>query len=211
MNILAVGDIHTKIEIVETVRKYVNQYDKIVFIGDYADDWGKGPLATLATWEAIYELQRDYPNKIVTIIGNHDYAYILPFNPGSGGYNRQTQLLLNMPEHKNIKDWLTNMPISVELDGVTYSHAGIAAQWEDADNPYDLWSDVSPLWLRPNYAPYKDGPQVFGHTPMTTCLELYPNIWCIDTMSTYPAGDNIGDSTMLEIKNGKDFQIVGII
>lgn len=36
--VLAIGDIHTKTWIVDKVSKVIDDYDKVVFCGDYADD-----------------------------------------------------------------------------------------------------------------------------------------------------------------------------
>ena len=39
MKVLAVGDIHTKKWIVDKVDEIADNYDKVVLIGDYADEW----------------------------------------------------------------------------------------------------------------------------------------------------------------------------
>ncbi len=41
--ILAIGDIHTKIWVIEKVAKVINGYDRVVFCGDYADDFSASP------------------------------------------------------------------------------------------------------------------------------------------------------------------------
>ena len=114
-----------------------------------------------------------------------------------------------MPENKELNEWLLALPVSIRLDGVVYSHAGITHDWVKFYEKDDLWNDVSPIWARPEDT---DGeqyvssePQVFGHTPSSTCWEVEPNIWCIDTFSTYPDGSPVGDNTVLEIMDGKTF------
>jgi predicted phosphodiesterase len=47
--ILAIGDIHTKIWIIKKVAKVINDYDKVVFCGDFADDFSASPQNTLDT------------------------------------------------------------------------------------------------------------------------------------------------------------------
>lgn len=187
------------------VQKVIDNYDAVVFIGDYADDWGKEPQDTIDTWKMLRMLHMSYKDKIKLIIGNHDYAYLLNYIPNSSGFNPTTKLLLNTPENRQLLEWLSKIPITLEIDNVTYSHAGLSQEWED-DMP--LWSDISPLWLRPDIAYYQKIPQVFGHTPTETCRELELNIWCIDTHSTYRDGTPIGDKTVLEIIDGKEFNII---
>ena len=200
--VLAVGDIHTKTWIVNRVEKIADNYDRIVFVGDYADDWGKQPIDTINTWKRLKDFQDAYPKKAKFVIGNHDFAYLLSYYPHSGGFNPLTKLLLNDPENKALKKWLGAIKIKVKIDGVTYSHAGYSESWTPQDG---LWNDFSPIWVRPNEAGNYLPKQVFGHTPSETCWEVQPTVWCIDTFSTYRDGTPFGDETVLEIIDGKTF------
>lgn len=204
MKILAIGDIHTKIWIIESVRNVIQNYDAVVFVGDYADDWSSGPLSTIETWRALRQLQFDYPSKVHIVMGNHDYIYVNYTSSISSGYNRTTQILIDSPEMVDLKIWLKDIPVVKSIDGVTFSHAGIGVDYDESLQ--DLWDDRSPLWARPDYTVYKDFPQVFGHTPSQTCWEVQPNVWCIDTFSTYRDGSPIGDRTALEVIDGKCFK-----
>lgn len=203
--ILAVGDIHTKLWIIEAVEKILDNYDTVVFVGDYADDWGKGPVHTLSTWARLKELQDNNLDKVKLVLGNHDYIYLNYTKTTSGGYNKITQTLIDMPENRELRDWLCGLPITVEVDNVLYSHAGLSESFNDDYTSRWLWEDNSPIWTRPGYEKYRNMPQVFGHTPSKTCWEVQPNIWCIDTHSTFPNGANIGDNSLLEIVDGKKF------
>lgn len=205
--VLAVGDVHTKMWIIESVSKLINQYDCIVFVGDYADDWNSGPLQTLETWRRLKVLCTMYPDKVRVVIGNHDYAYLLSFDPRSSGYNRTTQLLLDSPENRDVKDWLKTLPVQIDIDKVTYTHAGRDVNWNTSTDEKFLWGDDSPIWNRPDHTIYGPEAQVFGHTPQLTCNEIQENVWCIDTFSTYRDGTPIGDHTVLEIIDGIEFKI----
>lgn len=218
MKVLAVGDIHTKTWILNSVAKLIDDYDAIVFVGDYADDWGASPVLSIETWRSLKVLQALYPNKVHIVSGNHDYIYAYKTATKQSGYNYVTQTLIDSPENKGLKEWLRDLPIMVKLDGVTYSHAGVTKYWHKAyalDKGYgftgsSLWVDGSPMWARPYTDDYLDIPQVFGHTPSETCWEVKPNVWCIDTFSTYPDGESVGDQTVLKITDGKKFKKVKI-
>lgn len=107
---------------------------------------------------------------------------------------------------KDLQKWLMSLPVIVEIDSVSYSHAGIANEWSGGQDVSGLWNDTSPLWARPgNSMTYKNIPQVFGHTPTDTCRELKNGVWCIDTFSTMPAGSPIGDGSVLQVIDGKKF------
>ena len=74
MKILSIGDIHGR----DIWKKIVedNSWDKIVFVGDYADNWNTSPTQSLATWRLLKNMTQD--PKVHAVIGNHDYAYIHP-------------------------------------------------------------------------------------------------------------------------------------
>ena len=204
MKILAVGDIHTKDWIVDEVEKLVGKYDRVVFVGDYADDFGNDGLESLGTWAKLYKLEQAHPDKVKLVLGNHDFIYVNKTPSLQTGYNAITQLAINSPANKYLRDWLLSLPITLEEGGITFSHAGIAKGWDGTNEMSDLWQDHSPIWVRPSFGEYLQMPQVFGHTPSETCWEVHPDIWCIDTFSTYSDGTPIGDHTVLEITTKDD-------
>ena len=210
MRVLAVGDIHTKIWIIEAVQKLLDNYDQVVFVGDYADDWNSSSLKTIETWKALRKFQRDNPKKVKLVVGNHDYIYVHKTPTLASGYSQITQTLIDAPENKRLKSWLRSLPVIQVIDEVRYSHAGITEFWDGEDTVESLWDDASPLWARPTgISVYKPIVQVFGHTPSETCWEVQNgptcSVWCIDTFSTYSDGMPVGDGTVLEIINGTIF------
>jgi hypothetical protein len=213
--VLAVGDIHTKRWIIDEVEKVVDNYDTIVFCGDYADNWNTGPTHSLATWRSL-KMFMDSNKKVKAVIGNHDYSYIHKEIAGrSSGWNPITYQLINAPENKRIKSWLESLPVTLEIDGVTFSHAGVTSQWDGELTVNSLWSAYSPIWARPRGfggdAVYKNIPQVFGHNPSPNIWNGGDNIWCIDTFSELQDNTPIGDETVLEIIDGKKFNIMELI
>jgi predicted MPP superfamily phosphohydrolase len=206
-NILAVGDIHTKTWIIDKVAKVIDDFDKVIFCGDYADDFTAKPQDTINTWESLKDLQAKNQSKVELVMGNHDYIYVYNTPTEQAGYNPTTHLLIDTPQNKKLKNWLIGIPIIIEIDGVTYSHAGIANEWSGAEDIASLWGLKSPIWARPDIAgiTYKDIPQVFGHTPSKTCYPVKPDVWCIDTFSTYSDGSLYGDGSVLQIIDGKKF------
>jgi len=214
MKILAIGDIHTKMWVLDKVEELASRYDKVIFIGDYSDDWDSSPIESVNAWKRIKNMHNSDKEKFIFLTGNHDYSYVNSLDVLSSGYNGMTQALLNTPENKILKEWVRNLPISVVEDGITYSHAGYTEEWVSS-NSDDLWTDGSPLWARPNSSNYSSRRQylpnqVFGHTPNETCWEVEPNVWCIDSFSTERDGTPIGDCTVLEIIDGKEFNKVNL-
>jgi len=204
--VLAIGDIHTKTWIINEVSKIIDSYDRIIFCGDYADDFNASPQDTINTWKSLRDLQIKRKNKVSLLLGNHDYIYVYDTPSMQTGYNPITHTLINAPENKNLKKWLASLPIIIEIYGVAYSHAGITNEWSGNEDVSGLWNDASPIWARPeSIITYKSIPQVFGHTPTETCREIKDRLWCIDTFSTYPDGRPFGDGSVLQIIDGKSF------
>lgn len=163
---MAVGEVHTKIWIIEKVTKIINDYDKVIFCDDYADDFSASPQDTINTWAVLKDLQTKNQGKVELVMGNHDYIYVNHTPSLQSGYNSLTHVLIDAPENKNLKTWLAGLSVIIEIDGVIYSHAGIANEWSGAEDVTGLWNDTSPLWARPSGSiTYKNIPQVFGHTP----------------------------------------------
>lgn len=206
MKVLAVGDIHTKLWIIDLVESVIQNYDAVVFVGDYADDWGAPAEDSVATWRRLKSFADSYPDKFHAVRGNHDYIYTVETPTLQSGYNHQTQLLIDLLTNEPLKKWLATLPIVLEIDGVTYSHAGIDERWSGEQDPQTMWQQTSPIWVRPGWAKYKNMLQVFGHTPQQTVTEVQTGIWCIDTFSTHRAGTPIGDGTMLEVIDGTKFK-----
>lgn len=213
MKVLAVGDIHTKLWIVDEIRKIADNYDAVVFCGDYADDFNTPAIRSIETWKELRSLSHSKPH-VKLVQGNHDYIYVNKTPTLQTGFDQITQLMINDPENKGLKEWLQNLPVIEHIDGVMYSHAGVLEAWAERYNGKEsietLWNDLSPLWVRPQAKLEYRSYQVFGHTPSETCWEVQPNVWCIDTFSTHPDGKPYGDHTVLEIVDGKEFRKVEI-
>lgn len=205
MRILAVGDLHTKGWIIDAVKLLVDSYDAVVFVGDYADNWNTPSIDSISTWLWLKKFMDENP-KVHAVIGNHDFAYIHPEISGrSSGWSAITMHQLNDVE--GLKDWLLTLPVILELDGISFSHAGITEEWNGKQDVWSLWDDSSPIWARPREfggrVTYKNIPQVIGHNPSETIWQPAPGVWCIDTFSEYQNNKPIGDYSVLEIIDKK--------
>lgn len=215
MKILAIGDLHTKSWIIDKVEKLVNDYDHIVFCGDYADNFNTSPTESMKTWRLLKAFADANPDKVHPVIGNHDFSYLYPQIAGrSSGWNFTTYALINGPENKELKNWLLSLPLIFELDGAIFSHAGVTDEWVSSDHDdvvSDFWNDLSPIWARPKEygggITYKNVPQVIGHNPSEKIWNPQEGIWCIDTFSEDRENNPIGDQTVLEIIDGKEFKV----
>ena len=58
------------------IKNRVDDFDKIIFLGDYLDPYYPSekilPEDAIANFEEIIEFAKEYPDKVVLLIGNHD-------------------------------------------------------------------------------------------------------------------------------------------
>ena len=150
MRTLVCGDLHTKISILNQIETLVSFYDKIVFLGDYVDEWDTIPDASYnLLWELI-DFKRKFPNVVVLLLGNHDISEWQP--PFSrfycSGWNERVHSLVKDVYEKN----MDLFQIAYAQDGYLFTHAGVTSTWAK-DCKLDLktaeeWEDTLNDMLR---------------------------------------------------------------
>lgn len=190
MKLIAIGDIHGR----DIWKEIVNQeFDKCVFIGDYFDSFDIPGDVQLNNFLDIIEFKKNNVDKVVLLIGNHDFHY-LDFNEHYSGFQTGYQFQIKELLNKNL-DYLQ---MAYQYDKYLFTHAGISIQWlknngwigENYVNYVnDLWKykpnsfkfvgyspygddkNASPIWIRPNSlrsANYDslriENIQIVGHT-----------------------------------------------
>jgi predicted phosphodiesterase len=79
MKILIIPDIHGRTFWKETIEKHKDEVDKIIFLGDYLDPY---PWENITRKDAIRNLEEiinfksENKDKVVLLLGNHDFPYI---------------------------------------------------------------------------------------------------------------------------------------
>ena len=94
--ILVVPDIHAKPYIVDRVFEVIdnNPFSKVIFLGDYEDDWDASPEKNYNTIKKLIELKQKMPDKIILLSGNHTQSYIFPQSFRCSGFNEETRSLV---------------------------------------------------------------------------------------------------------------------
>lgn len=123
MKVLFVGDVHNHQYMFDDVMKLDNKYkfDRIIFTGDYVDDWFTDNHDSLKTLETVLTLKNSNPNKYTFCIGNHEMSYL--GHPCSG-HRFELDYLVQQKLVENIDCF--DFYASVELNDKEYvcSHAG---------------------------------------------------------------------------------------
>lgn len=130
---IIVPDVHGRTFWRKDVYDYLKNTDdvKIIFLGDYVDPYGYEGISredAFCVFEEILELKMVYKDRIVLLIGNHDFHY---FNGSIGGCRK------DMVRANDLKFmYLDNMDLFEyyhveEIGGTNYlfSHAGFLNSW----------------------------------------------------------------------------------
>lgn len=175
--ILCIGDIHGK-NIWEEILEKENDFDKVIFIGDYFDSFDIPFIEQYNNFKKIIEFKELNKEKVILLIANHDYHYIkLNPQPRYSGFQENHFLQINECIEENIKN--KNLQMSYSIGEYIFTHAGITKTWLnkvgfDKDvhknipdfvnelfynkpiqfsfDGYDTYGDnitQSPIWVRP--------------------------------------------------------------
>lgn len=151
MKILFVGDVHNHMYMFKDIERLDSQYnfDRIIFLGDYVDDWMTNNDNSTETINKVIALKKSAPNKYTFTLGNHELSY-LGFPCSGHDYINDNLLRLLIIQNIDVFDLYT----TVELADKTFycSHAGFTndylinelqpenTKWED--NMWMLKNDI---------------------------------------------------------------------
>lgn len=144
--ILVIPDVHGETFWKNPVQKYIDQVDRIIFLGDYLDPYlGKfedySPQSVFDNLMDIIDLKRDHMDKVVLLKGNHDQHYASEmFRYLACGSRCDTTNwgLFNAAFVRNVDLFKL---VHLELvKGIPYlfSHAGLTLNWINKVNS-DIW------------------------------------------------------------------------
>lgn len=208
MKTLVIGDLHGR-----TQWKFITaneDYDKVVFLGDYFDSHENIPHADqIKNFEDLLTFKSDSPDKVVMLYGNHDHSYYC--GERCSGYN--PEYADRISEVIKEADQLSYLQAVYVQDDIIMSHAGVSKYWlqniaclespteitlEDLsifDFNYatgvDYYGDTvsqSPIWIRPKSLvsnPLEGYKQIVGHTPYLKPIVFNDMIYCNDLMPIY--------------------------
>lgn len=131
MNVLIVPDVHGR-TFWRRAKELVNQYQKIIFLGDYLDPYsyeGITPDMALEEFKEIIEFKKKYPKKVTLLLGNHDLHYVsLDFIPSTRRNDFQGNVCHGI--FKENKDLFTCFKMFRSFGHKwLFSHAGITKYW----------------------------------------------------------------------------------
>lgn len=229
MKYLFVGDVHNHKYMFDDIKRLdqENDFDRIIFMGDYVDDWHTTNHNSLETLDIVVNLKRENWGKYTFLWGNHESSYT-GYKCSGHQYELDDVMRIKLEEYIDFFDLYT----SVMCGDKEYicTHAGITNAYiqevlhnnwrETLDNMnknklsnLDMFALVSylrggnddfssPIWtdLREHKYFYLQKPIIPYQIVGHTPVKTIINengIYFIDTHSTYPSGENFGDKSYL--------------
>lgn len=146
MKLIALGDTHGRSKWKEIVERE-NDANKIIFIGDYFDakDGGYSANRQIENFKEIVELKRNNSDKVILLIGNHDFHYLNGVNEEYSSYQFGYAKDINSVLQPAVDKGLLQM--CYQNGKYFFSHAGLTNTWADnndidRDNLEDSVNDL---------------------------------------------------------------------
>ncbi len=124
MKHIVVGDLHGK----NCWKQIdVSAYDRVVFLGDYVDHWTHTNTEILSNLEEIIAFKRQYPDKVILLLGNHDVQYLYFPYFRCTGFRPLMQPDLTDLFHRNRELF----QVAYQQGNHLFTHAGVTNDWYD--------------------------------------------------------------------------------
>jgi hypothetical protein len=126
MKIVVIGDLHGK-DLWK--RLSPEDYDLMVFLGDYVDHWTISNTLILHNLKEIIALKKKYPDKVVLLTGNHDFQYMYgslsDYSFICSGFRPEAYWDL----YNEFNDNEALFQVAHKVGNYIFSHAGITMAW----------------------------------------------------------------------------------
>lgn len=136
MKIIVLGDTHGRTTWKEIIEKE-KDYDKLIFLGDYFDTKEQiSQKDQLSNFLEILQLKSAQPDKVILLLGNHDFHYIPGIDEHYSGYNPTLAVEIGMSLKSAIDNDLVQICHQEKIGLRTYffSHAGLTNTWLNSTN-----------------------------------------------------------------------------
>lgn len=181
MKQIILGDIHGHDSWKKILEKE-DDYDKVIFLGDYHDSFSIPSKDIISNFKSIVKLKNSQKDKVILLIGNHDYHYMRSSVSQFSGFRGE----LKLAQQDLLEELVRNDILQVcYKDGQNrlYSHAGVSKSWCE-DNFMDgidleyIDQDINNLFKENLYAfdfKYKISSSPYGDNIYQGPLWIRPN------------------------------------
>ena len=157
LKIVCAGDTHGRDKWKEIVAKELDSSDRIIFIGDYFDThYDETPEQQLSNFNEIVEFKKTNMDKVILLIGNHDFHYLSGINESYSGFQYGWSKSFNEILEPALAEGL--MQMCYVYDKYVFTHAGVTNTWCATHGvnrqPHLLEDSINKLFKTNKYAFY---------------------------------------------------------
>ena len=130
--ILILPDIHSRTFWKEATKKYEQECDKIIFLGDYVDsypDEGFTRKQAIRTLEEVIEYKLNNKEKTILLLGNHDCHYLIKNFPRSTRYDSSNAYKIRELYCQNKHLFKLAHEETINDKKYLFTHAGLMNSW----------------------------------------------------------------------------------
>jgi predicted phosphodiesterase len=131
MKIIAIGDIHGRSKEWKQIAGS-HTFDKLIFIGDYWDSFNIPYIEQLHNFREICQFKEEHPDKVVLLIGNHEFHY-LPvagiYEEQYSGYQKKKAMEIGYELQRNLHLFQMAYQQKLRYDTCLFTHAGVTKTW----------------------------------------------------------------------------------
>jgi predicted MPP superfamily phosphohydrolase len=121
---ISIGDIHGK-DVWKEAIIHIDSFDKVIFVGDYVDSFDVTGVVQKHNLLEIIELKKQYPNKVILLLGNHDVQYMHFPNYRCSGF----QSVLSIDYTQIFRENRELFQAAYQIGNNIWTHAGIHIGW----------------------------------------------------------------------------------
>jgi len=155
MKIAVVSDIHQSVYWRHLIEQ-VNNFDKIIFLGDEFDYWKNKWPFQMNNAENIITFKKSYPEKIDLCWSNHAISYFLDERCSGYQYERAVDIKEFYVKYKELYN------VVYIYDNWIFSHGGVSAKWMRSCR-IDNLNEINQLFKeKPNFFKWV-GPDSYGN------------------------------------------------
>lgn len=130
--VLIIPDIHGRTFWRDAVKRNIDKVEKIVFLGDYLDPYPYEQINehyAVTNLQNIIDLKRENKDKVVLLLGNHDWPYIMPQYFHTSRHSAFIEPLAHSTFMADIELFQMVYTHSIGTHRYVFSHAGIHPKW----------------------------------------------------------------------------------
>lgn len=191
--ILAIGDTHGRTDWRVLLEQDLSQYKRIVFIGDYFDTHDDiTQQQQIDNFQDIIFFKKKYLDKVILLIGNHDYHYMGDFSITYSGFISANAFTVRELLQQALKESLIQMShleVTKQIP-ILFTHAGVTKTWwlknGELDSLDNISNRINDLFIyTPKVFEFTAGPKYnnYGDEICQTPIWIRPHSLLADTVS----------------------------